>query len=100
MTSAASQATAATRASTPLKLEPLLQINVATLVVLSTLLLAIGQQNLLYALLSLVVAVTAVVITDLKGYFQLTPAAANAAALAPACCSCYRSCRIPARVSC
>ena len=79
--STSSTHTAAAPSATPLQLELLLQINIATLVVLSTLLLSTGQQNLLYALLSLVAAVTAVIVTDIKGYFRLSPAAANAAAL-------------------
>ncbi len=73
-------ATAAEPRPQPLQVERLLQINVTTLVVLSTLLLATGQGNPLYAVLSLFVAITAVFITDFKGYFHLGPAAANAAA--------------------
>ena len=81
MSSASTHVATAAPSATPLRLELLLQINIATLVVLSTLLLSTGQQNLLYALLSLAAAVTAVIVTDLKGYVWLSPAAANAAAL-------------------
>ena len=81
MSSSSTHVATAAPSATPLRLELLLQINIATLVVLSTLLLSTGQQNLLYALLSLAAAVTAVIVTDLKGYVWLSPAAANAAAL-------------------
>ena len=65
----------------PVQVELLLQISIATLVVLSTLLLSMGQQNLTYAVVALVAATTSFVITDLKGYVQLGQNASSAASL-------------------
>ena len=65
----------------PVQIELLLQISVATLVVLSTLLLSMGQQNVTYAIVALVAATTSFVITDLKGYLCLGQNASSAASL-------------------
>lgn len=50
-----------------LRIEPILQISVATLIVLSTLLLGLGQQQIvLYTSIALAAAVTSVVFVDLR----------------------------------
>ena len=73
--------TAAEAPRRSIKVESLLQISVLTLVVLSTLLLSMGQQNLTYAVAALIAAVTSFVVTDMKGYVRLGRNAASAASL-------------------
>lgn len=53
------------------KVEPLLQIAVATLVVLGTLLLGMGQQSLVFPLLAVAFAITSVVVVDHRRLFRL-----------------------------
>jgi transglutaminase-like putative cysteine protease len=53
------------------KIEPLLQIAVAALVVLGTFLLGMGQQNLMFPLLAVVAAVSSVILVDYKQLFRL-----------------------------
>ena len=65
----------------PVQVELLLQLSIATMVVLSTLLLSMGQQNMSYAIVALVAAMVSFVITDLKGYLQLSQNASSAASL-------------------
>jgi transglutaminase-like putative cysteine protease len=55
-----------------LKIEPILQINTAVLVVLGTLLLGMGQQNWVYPALAVSAAVCSVVFVDFKRAFRLT----------------------------
>ncbi|MCA9150296.1 MAG: DUF3488 domain-containing protein [Planctomycetales bacterium] len=69
------------RQAPPASLERMLQINVAVLVVLGTSLLAMGQQNLLYALAAVVVSASAVILCDIKGRIQLGPDATTLAAV-------------------
>ncbi|MCP4189220.1 MAG: DUF3488 domain-containing transglutaminase family protein [Planctomycetaceae bacterium] len=66
---------------TPIKIESLLQITVLTLVVLSTLLLSMGQQKLTYAFAALAAAVISFTVTDWKGYVRLGSQAASVASL-------------------
>ncbi len=61
--------------------ERLLQINVATLAALGTLLLGMGQRSETLSLLMLVAAVTSVWLTDFTGWFRLSRKVANAAAV-------------------
>ncbi|MDG2380498.1 MAG: DUF3488 and transglutaminase-like domain-containing protein [Pirellulaceae bacterium] len=68
-------------ADTSIKIESLLQITVLTLVVLSTLLLSMGQQKLIYAFAALAAAVISFTVTDMKGYLQLGSKAASVASL-------------------
>ncbi len=65
--------------------ERMLQINVAALVVLGTSLLAMGQQNPIYAVVAVVAAAVSIIVTDIKGFFRLGPDATTLAALF-ACC--------------
>ncbi len=53
------------------RVEPLLQVACATLVVLGTLLLGMGQQNLMFPLLAVVLGYSSVVIVDYKRLFRL-----------------------------
>jgi transglutaminase-like putative cysteine protease len=64
-----------------LKLERLLQINVGTLVILGTSLLAMGQRNVIYALVAVIATSTAIVVTDWKRIFRLGPDATTLAAI-------------------
>ena len=52
-----------------------------TLVILGTSLLAMGQQNVIYALVAAVATATAIFVTDIKGYFRLGPDATTLAAI-------------------
>lgn len=61
--------------------ERLLQINMAVLVILATSLLAMGQQNIIYAVIAIVASLIAIVVTDIKGYFRLSPDATTFAAV-------------------
>ena len=67
--------------SRPIRVESLLQISLLSQVVLSTLLLSMGQQNLIYAFVALVMAITSFVITDLRGYIRLGRNTASLASL-------------------
>jgi transglutaminase-like putative cysteine protease len=62
-------------------LELVLQINVGILVVLGTSLLAMGQQNLFYAVAAIVAVATSLIVTDIRGYLRLGPDATTLAAL-------------------
>ena len=64
-----------------MNVERLLQINIATLAALGTLLLGMGQRSVLLPVLSIVAAVTSVCVTDSLGKFQLNRTVANLAAL-------------------
>jgi len=64
-----------------MKVERLLQINIAAMAALSTLLLGVGQGNLLFPLIAVFAAVTSVLFTDIFGWFRLHRYIANAAAL-------------------
>jgi len=61
--------------------ERLLQINMAVLVILATSLLAMGQQNIIYAVIAIFASLIAIVVTDIKGYFRLSPDATTFAAV-------------------
>jgi hypothetical protein len=61
--------------------ERMLQINMALLIVLGTVLLAMGQQNIFYALVAIVGASASVFVTDIKGWFRLSQNATTSAAL-------------------
>ena len=65
----------------PIRVESLLQISLLTQIVLSTLLLSMGQQNLIYAFVALLLAITSFVVTDLRGYIRLGRNAASLASL-------------------
>lgn len=67
--------------SSKLRVESWLQINIAVLIVLSTVLLAMGQQNLWYGLVALVAAIMSLALTDLRPVFRLGPNATTAAAV-------------------
>ncbi|MEX2561348.1 MAG: DUF3488 and transglutaminase-like domain-containing protein, partial [Pirellulales bacterium] len=62
--------------------ERLLQVSMAALVTLGTLLLGMGERNMLLPLLALIVAVSSVYLTDVKGWLQLNTTLANVAAIA------------------
>ena len=62
--------------------ERLLQINVATLAALGTLLLGMGQRSAWLPLFSMIAAGTSVWLTDVTGWFRLNRKVANVAALA------------------
>ncbi len=65
-----------------MKIERLLQINIAALTVIGTLLLGLGQPNPLLPVLSLFAAATSIYFTDILGWFRLHRVIANLAALA------------------
>ncbi len=65
-----------------MKIERLLQINIAALTVVGTLLLGLGQRNPLLPVLSLFAAATSIYFTDILGWFRLHRVIANLAALA------------------
>jgi len=65
-----------------MKLERLLQINLATLTALGALLLGLGQNDLSLPFLALLAAVGSVVFTDVLGWFALNRNVANLAAVA------------------
>ncbi len=62
-------------------LQRLLQINMATLAALGTLLLGMGQREAGLPLLMLFAAITSVLVTDVTGWFRLNRTVANIAAL-------------------
>lgn len=62
--------------------ERLLQINMATLAALATLLLGMGQRSTALPLLMMVAAILSVWLTDVTGWLRLNRAVANLAALA------------------
>jgi protein-glutamine gamma-glutamyltransferase len=64
-----------------MKLERMLQVNVAVLTVVGTLLLGLGQGNPMLPALSLFAAVTSIYFTDVMGWFRLHRAVANLAAV-------------------
>ena len=61
--------------------ERLLQFNVVLLVILGTSLLAMGQQNFIYAITAGLAAVVAIYITDIKRYYTMGPDATTFAAM-------------------
>jgi hypothetical protein len=63
------------------KIERLLQVNIAALTVVGTLLLGLGQNNPMLPALSLFAAVTSIYFTDILGWFRLHRVIANLAAL-------------------
>ncbi|MBW3600234.1 MAG: DUF3488 domain-containing protein, partial [Planctomycetes bacterium] len=64
-----------------MKIERMLQVNVAVLTVLGALLLGLGQDNPMLPTLSLFAAVTSIYFTDMMGWFRLHRAIANLAAV-------------------
>jgi len=62
-------------------LERLLQINIAAMAALGTLLLGMGERNATLPLMMLFVAVTSVWLTDVTGWFRLNRTVANLAAV-------------------
>lgn len=64
-----------------MRLERLLQINVATLAALGTILLSMGQNEGGLPVIVVLAAVTSVVVTDIKDWFHLNRMVANIAAL-------------------
>jgi transglutaminase-like putative cysteine protease len=64
-----------------MKIERLLQVNIAALTVVGTLLLGLGQNNPMLPALSLFAAVTSIYLTDVLGWFRLNRVVANLAAL-------------------
>jgi transglutaminase-like putative cysteine protease len=64
-----------------MKIERLLQWNIAGLTVVGTLLLGLGQDNPMLPVLSLFAAVTSIYFTDTLGWFRLHRVVANLAAL-------------------
>lgn len=65
----------------PMKIERLLQVNIAVLTVVGTLLLGLGQENPMLPALSLFAAVTSIYFTDVMGWFRLHRMIANLAAV-------------------
>lgn len=63
------------------KIERSLQINMAVMVTLSTVLLSIGQENLVFPMLVCFAAVTSVFFTDIVKWFRLNRHIANVAAV-------------------
>ena len=61
--------------------ERLLQFNVVLLVILGTSLLAMGQQNFVYAITAGLAALVAIYITDIKRYYTMGPDATTLAAI-------------------
>lgn len=59
--------------------ERLLQVNLALLTTLGTLLLGMGEQNVLLPVLAVIVAISSVYLTDIKGWLQLNTLVANIA---------------------
>ncbi|MCA9248151.1 MAG: DUF3488 domain-containing protein [Planctomycetales bacterium] len=71
------------------KLQRRLSINLAALAVLGSFLLGMGQQDFRLPLLTLLVAVVSLQLTDLRGLFQLNRTVANLAALVAVALSAY-----------
>ncbi|MGH7140648.1 MAG: DUF3488 domain-containing protein, partial [Pirellulales bacterium] len=59
--------------------ERLLQVSLALLTALGTLLLGMGERNVLLPVLAVIVAVSSVYLTDIKGWLQLNTLVANVA---------------------
>ncbi len=62
-------------------IERLLQIHIAVLVTLGTLLLSLGQQNSMYPMLIVFAVTTSILFTDILKWFQLNRTVANVAAI-------------------
>lgn len=75
----------AARTAETMTVERMLQINIALLVVLGTTLLAMGQQSLLYAAAAVIVAVSSVILCDMRGIVRLGPDATTFAAVLSCC---------------
>lgn len=69
------------RAVAKSRTERLLQINLAVLTALGTLLLGMGERNVTLPVLAIIVAVSSVYLTDIKGWLQLNTFVANVAGL-------------------
>jgi hypothetical protein len=64
-----------------MRLERLLQISIAVLVSLSTLLLGMGERNLTLPVVAVIVSVSSLYLTDFKGWLQLNTTVTNIAGL-------------------
>ncbi|HUY88918.1 MAG TPA: transglutaminaseTgpA domain-containing protein [Pirellulales bacterium] len=64
-----------------MRLERLLQISIAVLVSLSTLLLGMGERNLTLPAVAIIVSVSSLYLTDIKGWLQLNTTVTNIAGL-------------------
>ena len=64
-----------------MRLERLLQISIAVLVSLSTLLLGMGERNLTLPVVAVIVSVSSLYLTDIKGWLQLNATVTNIAGL-------------------
>lgn len=72
-----------------MRLERLLQISIAVLVSLSTLLLGMGERNLTLPAVAIVVSVSSLYLTDIKGWLQLNTTVTNIAGLVAAAATYY-----------
>ena len=64
-----------------MRVERLLQISIAVLVSLSTLLLGMGERNLTLPVVAIIVSASSLYLTDHKGWLQLNTAVTNVAGL-------------------
>ncbi len=64
-----------------MRVERLLQISIAVLVSLSTLLLGMGERNLTLPVIAIIVSASSLYLTDYKGWLQLNTTVTNLAAL-------------------
>ncbi len=64
-----------------MRVERLLQISIAVLVSLSTLLLGMGERNLTLPVLAIIVSASSLYLTDVKGWLQLNTTVTNLAGL-------------------